>query len=679
MNKKGFLKVLMVSLVMFMMIGVLVSKGMAQAIPTQIMLQSPAGILVGDTVLLDNFQYWNDPRSMGWRPIEPAYPVYGYGIGYGQLITVVDFQEGSRVLDVYRPASAFLPFSSQFMPFTIMKAAAYADANGGHDSIPAAFNMMSFKVRAPLAIEQFDTFSAMVTVETNAGSDTGYAVINMIPRDKAVGCINEDSVDAVGPTSDDAASPSQINVFIGRQFQDGTWHLVIEDLNKIIDTYTEGAETLKKVTSVIFKGNMYRLDDIMFTKAAASIKNNHAPYLFRIGPIYAQLYNPSDSRIIYAEDADMNMFLTYDPNMEAAVFAGIEDAAGNPHGDPNFDPNTAQFANGQEPTTQNIVFKFTVGGPLGPLFNASGISPIPIDPNNIPLQYLPRWQTSSALWVRNSYEQDPNTGKTVMVKSAENSMYVLAKALVDAGYTTWPGVAVILPAQGQVFEDVIICCRVTDLQGLTDEEIFPYSIVNYDVTNHAPLIEQLEDQFFQVGVMNTYQITATDPDLEYGDMFGLTYRATLNGLPNYQYGPWQEPIINPCTGTMTLRPQFEGALTCVVTVTDPRGMSAVGNFTIFCVNAGTWLNHPPIVTQIIQSPQVVRAGQLFILSQLNIVDPDNQPLYYSTNIGAVGADGVYTFQSEFPGEYLVQITAYDMLGGAVTQQFMLNVMPWWSY
>jgi hypothetical protein len=289
---------------------------------------------------------------------------------------------------------------------------------------------------------------------------------------------------------------------------------------------------------------------------------------------------------------------------------------------------------------------------------------------------LPQWEVSPGRWVRNQFDVNNVAGS---VDSPANPMYALVSGLVTGGYTSLPGALLLRPAQSQVFEDLVLCCRVTDGL-LTDEEVFPVSVVNYAVTNLPPLIEQLEDQFFTVGVPNEYQITATDPDLQ--DMGQLTYKATVNGMNNYSYGPWINSIINPISGTVSFTPQFEGALTCQVIVSDPRGMSAVGNFTIFCVNGGasgaTWMNHAPIVGKVIQSPQEVRAGEMFILSDLHMMDPDNQPLYYSCNVGAVGTDGIYAFQSEFPGQYMVQITGYDPMGGAVTQQFVLNVLPFWS-
>jgi hypothetical protein len=285
---------------------------------------------------------------------------------------------------------------------------------------------------------------------------------------------------------------------------------------------------------------------------------------------------------------------------------------------------------------------------------------------SLPFVNIPAMGIPTTMWITND-------GST----AATNPMYVYVCALINSGYRVIPNIQMLRPATGQVLEDMIVTVRVEDQIGVADTETFPISVVNYPVTNQPPLIEQLEDQFFQVGAQGAYQINATDPNPE--DAGTLTYRATLNGIPSYQYGPWMNQIINPLTGTVSFMPQFEGSLTCIVTVSDARGAQAVGHFNIFCVNPGTWLNHPPAVLAIIESPQMVRAGQLFTISYLRIADPDGQMLYYSCNIGAVGRNGIYTFQSEFPGEYLVQITAYDILGGAVTQQFVLQVLPWWSF
>jgi hypothetical protein len=691
-------------------------------IATQEMMQlangqpAPNGKFVGPTFLLDNFQYWKEPRSMGWTAEEPDYPVYGAGIGYGDMRTVVDFEEGSRVLDVNRATSVFLPFNNpQLMPYRISKAinsglpippwpfncfpSCTGIANCGAP-LPGLYNMLSFKVRAPLAIEQFDTFRMIVNVVLTDGS---CAQIVLWPKDKYTGCnlFGAASVDTntgyvVGP-----GKVSTIDTFVGRQFQDGTWHLVMVDLNAVANKYTNGAASLLAIVSVDVLGNVYRLDDIMFTIDSASLANNHPPYLFRIGPVYGTLFGESVNcpagamnstcvgRLIYAEDPDLYLRVQnlYDLGTPGVAGGGtsvaqILGSGVNPVGPfvivkgDNLNPNLGLAEISARQLRKNLdgdlEIKLTMDGPLGPMTNSAMARPVTVqDIQNNVVTYLPQWEVASNEWF---------SGPLLLA---------LCNALQRAGYTLdgttagvpyIPGARILQPTKGQVLEDMIMTCRVTDNCGLTDEETFPVSIVNYINSNLPPLLEQLEDRFFQVGQIGTYQITATDPDPQ--DMGLLTYKATLDGLSSYQFGPWMSSIINPQTGTVSFQPEFEGALTCIVTVSDPRGMSAVGHFTIFCVNGGSagggWYNHAPIVSTLIQSPQEVTAGRLFVLKNLHMADPDNQPLYYSCNVGAVGVDGIYTFQSEFAGEYLVQITGYDPLGGAVTQQFILNVLPWWS-
>lgn len=762
-------------------IGLVASGAMAQNVPTQVMLTDEYGLQVpsnvGGTIVLDNFQYWNSPRDMGWEPIEPAYPIWGAGIGYGMVETVVDFQEGSRVMEVYCPPSVFMQMNAPtMMPYTISKLAKYRPAPNGEEllGIPGAFSNMTFKIKAPVSVELFDTFRVIVRVRTITDANTAAAVnlangktadmdtvtagvqdadipigatqvgcpncfpanplafgivdIEFTPRDFPVGCTPDNvagriltpvpATTAITPESAiytkggqaTGAQPSRIQVAMGRTFQDGSWHFEQEPLATIVGAVY--GQQIFEILGVTVRGNGYRLDDVMFTVPGADISNNNAPYLFRIGPVYGQLFLTGQSRFIFAEDADNVWFMTdaamlakaqLDPafgqklnamaasipalkaRLQAATatpdFPFIEDNAGNTPGNKRADGTAgtgftlseARFRIGGTSVaglTQPTIFQFTVGDTLGPisqnlaqpvdLATALGSGNTDLLPPYIPLLGVPAQR-----WVMNT----PAAG-------ANNPMVIMAMAMANT-YGEFMGVRVLKPATGQVFEDMIVTCRVTDSMAY-DMETFPISVVNYPVTNLPPMIEQLEDQFFQVGSTGVYQITATDPDMI--DMVGgLTYKATLNGLPNYQYGPWMNQIISPTTGTVSFAPQFEGALTCVVTVTDPRGMQAIGHFTIFCVNSGTWLNHPPIVTSIIESPQITKAGQLFTISDLNIVDPDNQQLYYSCNVGAVGRGGVFTFQSEFPGEYLVQITAYDILGGAVTQQFVLQVMPWWSF
>ncbi len=263
-------------------------------------------------------------------------------------------------------------------------------------------------------------------------------------------------------------------------------------------------------------------------------------------------------------------------------------------------------------------------------------------------------------------------------------MYALAVALGNSGYEYLPtAVKLIIPQLGQVLEDFILTCRVSDGMA-TDKMVFPVSVVNYPLNNcnFLPIIDEIKDQTFEVGKRNYYQIAAYDPDLE--DMLGgLTYSINVHGEPAYQFfGPWWDNVIKiDSTGLISFKPLFEGSFDCIITVTDPRGMYAFGQFTVFCIYANyqeTWFNHPPIILGEFDSIQTIRAGEKFIADEMDFWDPDGDKMYWSCNIGSVGINGVYTFQSMFPGYYHVQVIAYDIRGGATSTEFVIHVKPWWS-
>jgi hypothetical protein len=293
-----------------------------------------------------------------------------------------------------------------------------------------------------------------------------------------------------------------------------------------------------------------------------------------------------------------------------------------------------------------------------------------------------------------------NYGKTYL---GPLPAFYLESALYNAGFVFWPGIAK-LDFTPQVFEDIILTLEVTNGR-TSDIETFPISVVNYPVENYPPYIEDLDDQIFYVGQQNAYVTGAVDPDCfifsmsgmpatshtpaiwgEYRqDMDSIYWQFYLNGLPSYQYGPWQESMVNSSNGLISFSPKFEGAYDGVLTATDNRGASAVGEFTIFCVQQGTWLNHPPIVLMDWDHPQVVNAGEELILTEpvWSVEDPDGDKLYYSCNIGSCGTDAsgnfMWTFQTNFPGYYTAEIVVYDIRGGYAIVTLDVEVKPWWSY
>ncbi|MGA1875448.1 MAG: hypothetical protein ACMUIA_07560 [bacterium] len=659
----------------------------AQMIMMGNMVKTPAG-----DILLDNFEYWDSPMNHGWQAEEPSYPVFGGGIGYGLIQGVLDFGEGSRVLDVYRPASVFLPFDSSYMPYTISKSTRYA--NGSTEQwIDANNSELSFKARVPLAMEYFDTFRFEVIGTTDglytSGPEAGenhFFQLVLIPIESPSGTL-QTGLEALAADSVDLDEESAIQVYLGRQYQDGTWHAVTINIGQAVRKAT--GENLRDIRAIRVRGNQYRLDDIIFFKS--SPYQNRPPYLFRIGPVFTQLFDQTglySTRLIFAEDPDLGLWCL-DPNGEPLCYVETGSELDEPlHNTNLLNASVACYLDHQGKKRfldggrgDPLSFQVTVGGPGAkgtkapylwtriPLFDP--ISHRAYDPPLLP--YIPKLGAPITRWLQGRSLKD------------------MQSALINSGFTFWPNAILLQTMNCQVLENLIVTCEVTDGR-LSDMETFPLSIVNYPVTNHPPRLEQLYDQCFEVGRVpkekdiiqgginsdettpNVYTVTATDPDP--GDI--LTYSATLDGIPAYQYGPWVENIINPYTGVIAFVPQFEGVFHCVVKVQDSRGLAAFGSFNLFCVNKGTWFNHPPIVLKAIESPQKCRAGDFFTLADLHIYDPDDEKLFYSCNIGAVSENGIFTIQSHFPGQYLVEITAYDNLGGYASQQFMLEIFPWWS-
>lgn len=756
MNKKGFLKALMLSFVVAIAVMFVAGNVMAQVFTSQVMITNglsvpldAAGKVIAKnkineqldpptaddnplitTVLVDNFEYWNNPRNMGWMVQEPPYPVWGAGLGYAQVNNILDFEQGSRVLDVYRQMSVFL-MGTGYDVLQISKGCAIMDKNDDTRSIPGANALMSVEVRAPLAIEQFDQFSIVVNVIVNSSSkgsaaDTDQKVtIVFRPMEGPMGATGlYNRLDEDDRIDDGEAAKSTIMVALGRMFQDGSWHLVMENLADIVAAYdsgdpdsdTDDAE-LTAIEAIMVTGNQYRLDNIMFTRVEDSIAGNGAVHLFHIGPVYVQLYgqlvpqglgltDPA-GRWVMAEDGDLGITAEYGEDGGITIRSIDVDGTGTPYNsdevaemtakpsdsslklyeiDPNGNPDLANqlpVLNGVAPEPENLAWIFTMGDTLGPQMGDGFIEvaslgsgpPFSSDEINSWPPYLIQ---EDGLMIPNM--PDPNAEDTgnIYLASAENPMYAIACALANQGYEVFPNCRRIVANLGQVFEDWVVTCRVSD-GVVTDKEVFPVSVVNYPVTNNPPIINDVDDQVFYVGMTNYYRIVAIDPDL--ADMGRLTFNATLNGLPSYQYGPWSQNIIEPCGGMGGLihfAPQSEGALDCIITVQDPRGMFAVANITIFCVNQGTWFNHPPIILGDLDSPQTIRAGERFIANEMSFVDPDGDKMYWSCNVGSVGNNGVYSFQTQYPGYYLVQITAYDIRGGAATTEFVIHVRPWWS-
>jgi hypothetical protein len=248
-------------------------------------------------------------------------------------------------------------------------------------------------------------------------------------------------------------------------------------------------------------------------------------------------------------------------------------------------------------------------------------------------------------------------------------------------------------------------------------------VVNYPVENHAPVLQpKVCSQIFYVGQEGECMMLFLDPDCfifslaqfqgrepatshvpgwPYNevspfsppqnirtDQEQLIYQMTINGLPNYQYGPWIEDIMDPKSGLGGFIPKAEGIVRSVIIATDQFGYTGSGSRTIYFVNPGTWLNHPPVITKAPSKPQVAKAGEEIVVTDIKLEEPDGDQVYASCNIGSIGViaggsytgkDFIWTFKTNFPGIYNVEIIFYDFRGAYDIMKIMLYVVPWWSY
>ncbi|MGA1864522.1 MAG: hypothetical protein ACMUHX_05620, partial [bacterium] len=509
-------------------------------------------------------------------------------------------------------------------------------------------------------------------------------------------------------------------------------------------------------------GQMFRLDDIILRVAEELLCG---PYLFKIGPRYAQIFEPyrylffadyrdkcrgpsllnvTDLLLVdkngalpgetgYAMPVFPSMGLETDPNAIKAYWIdqGVDPKAFDPNRpeslepvesisevvgyswfpntltifkDPNWrlDMNADPGEEIQNPayhplaSNQTFLWNGTVGGVGASGVQYLGIQPLPINPFDGMPTYIPVYGPMKVMATVNAY------GKPFF---EPNVVAALEAALYNAGFSHWPGIAY-LDFTPYVFEDIILSIEVSNGR-TSDMETFPISVVNYPVENYPPHIEDVDSPMFMTGKTGTYALSVIDPDctifslssapatthtpMIFGtfreDMSGIKWSLTQhnNSVIAYQYGPWIDSILDPCTGMISFTPKFEGHIHLNVVATDPLGASAMTMFMIMAHTQGTWLNHPPHIMMDWEHPQVMLAGEELILTEpdLRVMDPDGDEIYFSCNIGSCGrtASGkiMWTFTTNFPGSYLAEIVFFDIRGGYSIVTIDIIVKPWWSF
>ncbi|MGA1865739.1 MAG: hypothetical protein ACMUHX_11845, partial [bacterium] len=676
--------------------------------------------------------------------------------------TVLDLQEGSRVLDVYRPPSVFLlstPYERHQIFHGLYTPPTVENPDGVEGINTEDYPIISFDFRAPLGIEPWDIFELNV-IGTTVGENA--ITIRIVPLQPPAGAYlgpvssTDGMYGATAAVTGFSTQGLQITVAIGRGMLDGSWHAVWVDLDDIVTNVVDNFDEIDPndkddwymeiASTIAVSGQMFRLDNLMFRAGPSHIVGDY-PDLFEMGPLYAQIFEPY--RYLFVADyagaghpgtsiteeriidfmLDLDNFIT-DPNLIIDTWLQDSNVGGVIQMDPNYlDPNHSSYGT-PEPYYSDLLdrdFVIDINLPLfsdpnlrigsaeaeevndaGTLgwnstiggYGANGIQsfllqPLPVNPYDGMPTYLPAYYVA--------LEAARTFGRPYFPPSI---VFVFESAMWNSGIIFWPNIAT-LDYTPQYFEDLIVTIEVTN--GVhSDVRTFPISVVNYPVENYPPVLQlDIDDQIFYVGEVHEYIMMFIDPDCFIfsmspapatthvpgfplsanfrTDMDDLTWSMTINGLTAYQYGPWIEQIINPCNGIITWVPKFEGAYDAVVNCRDARGGTAFGEITIFAINRGTWLNHPPIILGGPTQPVVIKAGEEFILHTPNfyVEDPDGDEIYASCNIGTCGrsVDGsfLWRFQSNFPGSYMVEIIFYDIRGGYAIMEFFLDVKPWWSY
>jgi hypothetical protein len=724
-------------------------------------------------LLIDNFEYWDSPLNHGWVQLEPPYPFYGFGIGYATILrTVIDLREGARVLDVYRPPSVFL-LNTMYERYGILYDL-YSPPVPGSTSVDDYIDLtknpvLSFKFRAPVGIEPWDIFEFEVTGITRAG----YPIrIHIRPIQPPAGFLepggstfNIGGYQACIKETNFPSGPMVIHVNIGRNYLDGTWHILWLDLlevgEKALDCYEQNIGSINrsdweivKADQIRISGQMFRLDDVAF-RTGHFIRIDQ-PDMFEPGPLFAQIFEPyrylfmseyeslSEIKLISDLLLDLENFITDKDKIRDIWISDLLRLdpdyhvidPNHPQHDPNYtnrwlpgDPNFGKpdhvaetyikkdfFIDSTLPVFADQNFRLegktaaelrahgtlgwnmTVGGYGQNAIQALMIHHLPIDPYDGIPTYIPRY-----------YRVIDVIKKYGKQHFGPQLVFTLESALWNVGMELWPNI-IYMDYEPLYFEDLIVSLQVTN--GIRpDVRTFPISVINYPLENYPPVtLLHTSNRVFYFGQQNEYALKFMDPDCFIfslaqfmgrapstthlpmlpgnqirTDMENLTFRMTLGGLPSYQYGPWIEDLIDPCSGLISFTPKFEGAFRATVTCTDDRGASSFGSFTLFSFSQGTWLNHPPIYFGNPTRPILVRAGEeVFITApDLKVMDPDGDELYASCNIGTVGRtdDGGYlwTFHTNFPGTYNIEIIFYDIRGGYLILKKTVVVKPWWSY
>lgn len=524
-----------------------------------------------ETYVWQDFEYWHAPANYGWKSSCPPYPTFGWCpyTGFGRIETILCPILKSRVLFYTCMISPF----NQFYPFFAWnERVTYPDGSPINDK-----SIISFDIAAPMGIEPWDTWEVQVMLMSRNGNQI-MLIYCPVGECEQGPTFREGKV--VGDIFYGEFDPPGFLYNIGRQYNQGagSWNHIVRDLDRDIDltddglrNYSDGYGSCNNanpgksmVLMVKFQHPQLRVDNIAFHKCSL-LELGSEPYLFKIGPRYAQIFEPY-RYLFCAEDTQPStvsvldlMFLDSNyrlPQDNGYVYPGFENIfEKDPNkiksywlaqgADPNaFDKNSSQYlksdpvisaamgrdfviypwlpvfkdpnlrwdnVNGfQNPAFQDITGTSGINRTL--LWNATvgGLGASGIQFKGIaPLPIDPVYDgmpTYMPIYDRSGEY------KTVLGKSflGPYEAATLEAALYNAGFLFWPNFS-FLDFTPQVFEDIILTIEVTDGR-TSDVETFPISVVNYPVENYPPYIEDVDDQIFAINGRSEYALSFVDPD-----------------------------------------------------------------------------------------------------------------------------------------------------------------------
>ncbi len=461
------------------------------------------------------------------------------------------------------------PFN-QFYPFFAWNEnVTYPDGSPINDK-----SIISFDIAAPLGIEPWDIWEVQIMLMSRRGNQVMliYSPIGeyeegpVFRQEKNTGDVFFGQLD-----------PPGFLFKIGRQYNQGAnvWNHIIRDLDRDVDltddgkrNYSDGYGPLpatgdvgqSMILMLKFQHSNLRVDNIMFHKSSVISKFENEPYLFKIGPRYAQLFEPycylfyADYRV-YTDTPSVTDLLFMDANYRMPnnpLYAGARqeifetdpnaikhywrDLGYNPNygycTDSNhraYDETTAAHFGEPDPNISALLGRdFFVIESL-PIFKDSNFNIHPVKGIQNPAYVAGYSGNRTFLWNAtvggfaaqgiefegvNPLPVDPTDGMPtyIPVYGQEKTMDAVKRygepffgpqivpyleaALYNAGFLFWPGIAR-LNYTPMTFEDIILSIEVSNGR-TSDYETFPIEVVNYPVENYPPHIEDVDDQLFPV-------------------------------------------------------------------------------------------------------------------------------------------------------------------------------------